>query len=420
MKIDTTIRNYYNSNEKALAFGSLMYWANKNPDGFYKFKFPCKHPLYRKGDSWSETLGLTKRKLESTFSGLVTHHKSKNDYRKSEDKFAGKMFCSYTERNTNKTFYFMDKERVDEFLSSLSLTGPLPHSEISSPSEPPINRSLETSRGAHVASPLVRARQKPINTQTITSISEEEKSISKEMVDIWNSHMGDSQVWYPSTAPRLYKTLRDFFKGCLENFKNYCKATASSLFLTGKSQSKFRAFFFWAIKPETIQSILRGAYGVKNFFTMSDPLISKLKNDLSHINNQEKLVDKAIEHHEKEIRQGQKQLVKEMKASLPKERLYAISRDSKRDFYKKYPAHKGFDDKGTELLLRIHGEGFLHLWCMDKLGLSDSIAIPQELLDEKASLAIERLLVIGHLNELYAKKRGLKDLILSQIQLSNI
>ena len=46
-----------------LIIGKLEYWFSmpRYVGGFYKFVEPCKHPLYRAGDSWSEELGVSKR-----------------------------------------------------------------------------------------------------------------------------------------------------------------------------------------------------------------------------------------------------------------------------------------------------------------------------------------------------------------------
>ncbi len=293
LKFDTAVSDHFGSNNTAIAFARLIYWFGKKPDGFYKFKEACKHPLYKAGDSWSEDLKMTKRILDPILKRLITHHISKNSYRESKDKFAGKMFCSYTERNTNRTFYFMDRDAVDQFLSSLNLTPPLPSPNVKSKpmevdvvSSRPKNMPLETSRTAQDVVPLTCARLTAFNTHTITSLSgsaqtevgdderEKEKLSSKKMIELWNSHAQDKVIWYPSTASRLYKVLSDFFGGCLETFRNYCAGIASSQFLMGKApNSNFKAIFYWAIKPEVIKSIFQGAYGVEGILRTGDKAI---------------------------------------------------------------------------------------------------------------------------------------------------
>ena len=49
----------------------IMYWwdisGNKE---FYKFKAPCKHPDYKEGDSWTESLGMTIYEFDSAYKKL--------------------------------------------------------------------------------------------------------------------------------------------------------------------------------------------------------------------------------------------------------------------------------------------------------------------------------------------------------------
>lgn len=329
LKIDAAVLDYYKSNKTAIVFSRLLYWSNKKSDGFYKFKSPCNHPLYKKGDSWCEELGMTKSILDPIFKRLVTYYKSKNDYRNATDKFQSKMFCSYTERNTNKTYYFMDKEAVDKFLASLGhpttskpTSTPAPSLEVSTFGKADKNMSSTTPRGAEKIVPLRADASNSLNTQTITSLSgddlkaddaerEKEKLSSKKMVELWNSHTQDRGIGYPLTADdvpteaqkqavqdvlriwreemgdritafsnksilNIYNNLRPFFGEFLERFKDFMSSITSSSFLMGKvSYTKFKAYFWWIIKPETIKQILNGAYGVE--YILSQPKSEETK-----------------------------------------------------------------------------------------------------------------------------------------------
>lgn len=48
----------------------ILYWWNKSEGGFYKFKEPCTHSLYVKGDSWCEELGYTRKQFDGAFKKL--------------------------------------------------------------------------------------------------------------------------------------------------------------------------------------------------------------------------------------------------------------------------------------------------------------------------------------------------------------
>ena len=44
----------------------ILYWWHKNgKKKFFKFRAPCKHELYKEGDSWCEELGFTEREFDS-------------------------------------------------------------------------------------------------------------------------------------------------------------------------------------------------------------------------------------------------------------------------------------------------------------------------------------------------------------------
>jgi len=426
IKFDVGVRDHFGSTNAAIAFSRLLYWSKKNPEGFYKFKQACKHPLYKRGDSWSEELNMTKEVMNPVFKRLVTYHKSKNEYRNSLDKFGGKLFCSYTERNTNKTYYFMDKEAVDKFLAKLAPSSKLPSKplEVVSPPVAPIIMPSNESRAASTTPPLACAHPDLPCIQTSTSLSgdapssvepqrEEDKLISKKMVDTWNSHMQDTVVWYPSYAAKLSKVLGDFFKGCLETFKQYCLSVASADFLTGKSKnSRFKAFLFWAIKPAVIESILAGAYGAKNFFVMSTPEEREIKADIAHLNNQIKVAEHRIERSDDEIKAAQKKLVNELKATLSQEEMDSLREESDRKYLEKNPPHPMDMASMVKFAMNSYFHEFIQMKLRNRLGLSENIITSQELLDFKAILEIDRDSKVKELSDLYENKRNMRKLIL--------
>lgn len=67
-----------------------------------------------------------------------------------------------------------------------------------------------------------------------------------------------------NNSSQLLRILAEHFEGSLERWKEYAVKVNSSKFLMGEKQTQkgFKATFAWLIKPETIQAILAGEYGV--------------------------------------------------------------------------------------------------------------------------------------------------------------
>lgn len=412
IKIDIAVRDYYGCNNTAIVFSGMMFWFQIMPDGFYKFKQACKkHPLWRKGDSWGEELGMSRKTLDPILDKLVNKHKTKGEFLKQTDPFKGKMFASYTNHKTSQTYYFMNKEAVDEFLGSLNIK----RKEIHPPS--PICKGIESKKleplvisqnqpgDVPEGPPLACARLTAINTQTNTSLVrdvpsevgelavEEEKLSSKKMVEIWNSQISDQVVWYPSLSARLYKVLVDYFGSCLESFKKYCESIASSQFLMGKApNSKFKAFLFWVIKPEVIKSILQGAYGVKILSKIINNETKSLENECISIGYEILNVERKMEYFKKEIIDAQDKSIKEHIQSLSQEIKDQILKTVESDIEKTHPI--GSCAEGLrKILINVQFDNALKNYSRTKLNLChpDEIVIPQELLDRKEFLQNRRI-----------------------------
>jgi len=410
-KIDVKIRDYFLSNNTAIVFTRLVYWFNKKPNGFYKFKQACKkHPLYKKGDSWGEELGMSRKVLDPILAKLVNHHKTKKAYNQSEDKFNGKIFASYTNHKTSQTFYFIDRNALDKFFEKIAGSKPPSLLEDATPSSAPLSAPENPSCDVPEEHHLACAHLDPSCIQTITSL-DEEKLVSKKMVELWNSHMNDKVFWYPSYVERLCSVLKQFFNNCLETFKRYCLTVASADFLTGKSQnSRFKAFFFWAIKPKTIYDIIGGAYGVKNFFTLPSSEERTLKREIQSLRQQINDIDHRAVRHTEEIREGQKKLIKELKASLTISELTSLRKESDEDFHQRNP--NMITGRYSRMLLDVHFDGrdaFLEQKLKALLGLEENIVIPQELIVKKSLIQHELQSCTDRLNEILAFKNKLKE-----------
>jgi DNA-binding PadR family transcriptional regulator len=105
----------------------------------------------------------------------------------------------------------------------------------------------------------------------ILDITKEEQSTVQTMVELWN------KVFEYSVNPikaysnkKNQQTLLDIhqiiFNGDLNNWREYALKVNSSQFLMGEKETinNFKAVFGWLIKPDTIEKILSGEYGVRD------------------------------------------------------------------------------------------------------------------------------------------------------------
>lgn len=96
----------------------LDYWFAHYPDGFYKFISPCENVKYKEGDSWQEELGFSRKEFDGAFVKIGKKHSSLNSYRKSDDKFSGKYYCSVFDRQSGLTMYYRNHLLLDADLVS--------------------------------------------------------------------------------------------------------------------------------------------------------------------------------------------------------------------------------------------------------------------------------------------------------------
>lgn len=61
-----------------ILFQQMVYWwVKQDEQAFYKFKEPCKHKLYKAGDSWCEELGFSRAEFDTAISKIAVK-KTKN------------------------------------------------------------------------------------------------------------------------------------------------------------------------------------------------------------------------------------------------------------------------------------------------------------------------------------------------------
>lgn len=67
-----TLTKITGSINSAILLSQIMYrWKKNDKQPFYKFKEPCSHKWYKKGDSWLEELGFTKREYENAMKKIA-------------------------------------------------------------------------------------------------------------------------------------------------------------------------------------------------------------------------------------------------------------------------------------------------------------------------------------------------------------
>lgn len=77
-------------------------WKKKGCIPFFKFKTPCNHKLYEKGNSWCEELGYTGRQFDTALNKIAhkTTRKEKNQ--------GDKLVYYWTDKNS-VTYYALNE-----------------------------------------------------------------------------------------------------------------------------------------------------------------------------------------------------------------------------------------------------------------------------------------------------------------------
>ena len=267
-------KRVFGSEKSALIFERLEYWSQKYETGFWKFFEPCPHPLYRQGDSWEEEVGFSRKVFKRIFSLIGTHYASKSEFLKQSDPFQGKLYASYYDRKTNRTYFLRNHDAVKSFFKNLwnsakkvftqqerggekkgrSRNGPTGSSFAHAYKDISLNKEI-------LHSPPV-SESSPKHPKSSTSL-QEKKNISQEMGEVWSQTVGD-----PSGRPlltfwrerNLKKALKESFENDLSQWGKYCERIAANTFLMGGGPRGWRATLDWALRSENIQKVREGAY----------------------------------------------------------------------------------------------------------------------------------------------------------------
>jgi hypothetical protein len=265
VKFDRRVNQVIGCQRATLIFNTLEYWFSKKQEGFYKFIEPCSHPLYKKGDSWTEELNCDRKSFSASFKKIGVRYKSRTAFEEAEDKFQGKMFASIYDRNSNRMFFIRNDEEVTNFFAGIYT--PQKHDEPqienkeNSQSNPKTDLLKNLLRNGKVSRSYKDAKSSSRDLSKDKSHAEE---IVKKMIEIWTAVVeeGREQVKLGrTTIPFLKKAFADKFDSCLEKWKKFCHDIASSRFLMGEKTS-FKAKLDWALMFKNIEKILDGQYGV--------------------------------------------------------------------------------------------------------------------------------------------------------------
>lgn len=271
IKYQPELKKFFGCSEAALIFEKLEYWGLRSDPqkGFWKFLEPCDHPLYKVGDSWQEELEISRKVFRRAFSVFGIHYKSKSAYLDQTDPFQGKMYTSYYDRKTNRTYFLRNHPRVQEFLSSLwqgvKKVVSQARAKITSQGSyrrVPSGKSFTCASNISLQRSTSSQDLKSEEPQSLPSEPEmkEEKDknikIAQDMLKIWNKVTSDSQPLRSDLKASLPQALGTSFQGSMELWTDFCLSVASSKFLMGEAPySKFKAYLAWLIKPETVQAI---------------------------------------------------------------------------------------------------------------------------------------------------------------------
>ncbi|MBA3285745.1 MAG: hypothetical protein H0U27_11890, partial [Nitrosopumilus sp.] len=266
---------HFKSIHASRVIGRLEYWFQSPlfKNGFYKFFHPCDHFLYNQGDSWIEEIGLERRAFNKVFDLIGIRYKSKAEFLNAQDRFQGKLYASYYNRKTNKTFYVRNHDFVETFLKSLF--------KRKNATEPAFNKCDVDMKGRDIhkyngrSCKNLNGHSLNIDQRTTNKVSSiENKIISEnllsesnspaiEMIQIWEEEVGQTLNKSVSLTlkTKLETSLKEKLGQNMDNWRQYCRKIASSKFLMGEV-TKFKAWLTWASKPETNDEIENGNYSL--------------------------------------------------------------------------------------------------------------------------------------------------------------
>ncbi|MFZ2198335.1 MAG: hypothetical protein WAV13_11415 [Thermodesulfovibrionales bacterium] len=369
--------------EKAtLIAGKLEYWFSnpKYERGFYKFIEPCAHPLYREGDSWSEELGISRKLFAKAFNIIGVRYNSKSAYLKAEDKFQGKLYASFHDRKTNRTYFVRNHEFTSQLLEKLKASyysvkqkvkkSVEPTLENNSPKKKPFekkyfnkissevatfnktfpqkttpisalsNLSQGRSRNGDLGRSYVRGsfslhkETSSLERKILNSPSEPNRHLeeeTEEMIKIWREEVGELGVSGLSNGffQKLQNVFKEFFDLSLESWKAYCQMISSSKFLMGEAQNQFfkKAWITWAIRGDNIERIKGGDFRLGDRQTNQDKEIEVIDREIRSVEFKKHQIEIKIANIKSNEREKRKEIIKEKIKNLSEQERHILEKD---------------------------------------------------------------------------------------------
>lgn len=305
VKYNYSLIKHIGSARGNLIFCILEHWFNIYPHGFYKFIDPCPHILYKVGESWTEILGCHRTSFATAFKLIGVKYSSRWEFEKAKDKFQGKMYASYYDRYTNRTFFVRNHDTVNIFMSKFNSPSDTVRKPMKISSENPINPSSNLVNNSVGTEKIFRSYIEPKKTSFKLSKDNSHASneTEKKMLEIWTALVEEGIGKIELTRRRiafLKQAFKDKFDSCLEKWKKYCQDIASSRFLMGEIKSSFRATLDWALKFDVIQKILEGNYGIGDRRPSAVPSAAEsfLKNSKIELHSEEEAIQQTTDESE--------------------------------------------------------------------------------------------------------------------------
>lgn len=96
-------------------------WHTNKKKPFYKFKQPCNHKAYKKGQSWIEELGFSRKEFDTALSkiSLTPNQKKQTKLGKETKIDKWQNLVEYYVDTTRMTWYSLNEERFQDLIGEL-------------------------------------------------------------------------------------------------------------------------------------------------------------------------------------------------------------------------------------------------------------------------------------------------------------
>lgn len=298
IKYSPSLEKKLDSRSAALLMSDLEYRFSKKPEGFYKFFKPCRNYLYKDGDSWEETLGMSHDSISRAFSLICKSYPSKRTYLEAldkhhkqgldiaEDVFDGLPYLRYLDRRRGISYYLRNNDNVIAILSGQkSIKDNIPsylvrnaklilcgtqnasYCRTQNASSPIIHREVITENTSlSISLSSKRSKEQPerekknkIDFGNTKQPSQHPVSISEieELVEIWRKITGRDLKRYPtpSAIGKLKEAYVGIFCSSISKWTNYCILFTTCKYLMGETKEKFNLNISWACSIDTIDKM---------------------------------------------------------------------------------------------------------------------------------------------------------------------